>query len=160
MTREWQPGDVADVTQRGNVRAFRTDKGWTYVDGSTQGPDADRYDFRPLLVIDPEEESLQIAHALWETFESIGTRDFRVWDRLIRDVLRSLMPQSKPDEPTGLGAVIETDDGRKFIRTVGRDSRFPWVNADDPGKNAFNWESHGGLDGSRPIRVLSEGVTP
>lgn len=67
-------------------------------------------------------------------------------------------PTPKVEEPLGLGAVIETNDGRRFVRVAGRDSRFPWVDAGKPADNAYNWVSHGGLDGATPLRAVNEGV--
>jgi hypothetical protein len=53
--REWKPGDVASILKDGAQPAFRTNRGWTYIDGSTNTTDADRWGFRPLVVIDPED---------------------------------------------------------------------------------------------------------
>lgn len=81
---------------------------------------------------------------------------------LLRGALRRIAHPKppKPEEPTGLGAVVECVEGRTFARLNPHDDRFPWVDVKEPAQNAYNWTTHGGLDGCTPVRVLSEGVTP
>lgn len=64
----------------------------------------------------------------------------------------------KPDEPTGLGAVVEDADGVLWVRTDHRIStshRNPWIRQDatGTGSDKRHWL---GVDA---VRVLSEGVS-
>lgn len=182
MSDNFKPGDVALIEAgcHANRRpAIRTgtpsNMGWAYSDlrdgKSTQNWTADTHGtvsvVRPLAVIDPED-----AHDI----EAICTPDLRSgiegilrvsiddaqWERISEKMQAALRefadPTPKVEEPLGLGAVIETNDGRRFVRVAGRDSRFPWVDAGKPADNAYNWVSHGGLDGATPLRVVNEGV--
>jgi len=132
MSREWKPGDVAVVRSMygDEVTAIRTgtpnNMGWSYSmrtrTGSTQTwhSDATGYSVvRPLVVIDPDDEDLPIAHAIYEALDDCGTRDFRVQRERIRAALRSLIEPPKPDEPTGLGAVVLGSDGNLWVAGPG-----------------------------------------
>jgi len=57
----------------------------------------------------------------------------------------------KPAEPTGLGAVVEDEDGSLLVRIHGEAAPPPWQVVD--GGSLWYWE---GID---VARVLSEGVT-
>ena len=106
-------------------------------------------DARPLVVVDPEDLDLPVAHALWEMMEDLGTREFNAVRERIRGVLRALA-DPKPAEPTGLGAVVRDRDGRIWVRTDVPD--LAWVHTSpvaDPME--FRWAD---LD---VAEVLSEG---
>lgn len=72
----------------------------------------------------------------------------------VREAMRSFTPP-KPDEPLGLGAVVEDDEGEKWVR-AGISHR----KADDwrcvEGHHVGYWSEWFNLNA---VRVLSEGVT-
>lgn len=165
---------VADQPMTGT--AVRWKYGWLIVDEA--GCHALVHDravigVRPLVVIDPEDreqvERLAIAYTVIASARSGD--EYRAWENRskeararIRTELAAALREfanptpPKPDEPTGLGAVVEDERGRRFVRIDPEDARFPWVLARDPKSNAFNWTDFGGLDGAERITVVSEGV--
>lgn len=164
MSREWKPGDVADVTSRGNVRAFRTDEGWTYVDGSTQGLAADRYSFRPLVVIDTEFPATVVRH-LRIAAENDCALTTLGW---LADQIEAQTALPKPDEPLGLGAVVEAMCGcsaelRRFVRDPdARDFNLPHDAAGAATGAEVPWVSqcgHHDYAALSVVRVLSEGIS-
>ena len=80
MSREWAPGDVADLHGARVVRHSRRKGYWTYPDGSS-GPDPDG-DARPLVVIDPEDR---------EQVERFVSTYFAAWEKS-PDAHRIAMP--------------------------------------------------------------------
>ena len=166
MSREWKPGDVAVVRSMygDEVTAIRTgtpnNMGWSYSmrtrTGSTQTwhSDATGYSVvRPLVVIDPDDEDLPIAHAIYEALDDCGTRDFRVQRERIRAALRSLIEPPKPDEPTGLGAVVEDANGNRWVSVTNRGADDRW----QP-NNLRSDKARKGYADIAAVRVLSEGV--
>lgn len=59
----------------------------------------------------------------------------------------------KPDEPQGLGAVVEDIHGRRYQR-VDRDPA-PWLRSDIAPDAAYDWRDY---DQINAVRVLSPGV--
>jgi len=159
--REWKPGDVAMV-KRGpwwTGRAIRTFNTW--VDQSGDKDDSpslfDVTDARPLVVIDPEDP--EALDRLWRLHDTaLDAYPLRVVNRrelafaaALREFADPKPP--KPEEPTGLGAVVEVESQfspgfkRRLVRT--HNTREPWLG--DSIKQA--WDEIPG-----PITVLSEGV--
>lgn len=66
---------------------------------------------------------------------------------LLRQVRRQTA--QKPDEPTGLGAVVTTEDDGDYVR-ISFESRRPWQNVQTGA--VWDWEA------VAATRVLSEGV--
>lgn len=154
MSQEWKPGDVASVVREGLSLALRTKRGWTYADGSTSPVRADGYNFRPLLVLDPDcdDDAHRLIRAFWA-----HTNDDCDDDQAMRDALRSLVAPPKPpkpDEPTGLGAVVEDANGQRYTR-VGEDGIAPWY-AEAPRHAARPYRYYSDL---AIVRILSEGVS-
>jgi hypothetical protein len=141
MTREWKSGDVA-VSSSG-VRWFRQDSGnWISDEGQvltfflSSGP-------RPLVVLDPENDD-----DMQRLADALRSHDRLTWDGMARDALRSLLTPPPPpiEEPTGLGAVVLDDKGRKWVRTQAEFSA--WTR----GKGAdVSW------DRFKPVEILSHG---
>lgn len=109
----------------------------------------------PVVVIDPEDRDdvQRVCDALYAN----GSRRFGVeLDWLdVQDALRSLIEPPappRPPEPTGLGAVVEDEDGKLWIRTADTDCACPWARA-----SAYEEVDY---DQIEAIKVLSEGVTP
>lgn len=168
MKREWQPGDVALASYDGEVktylygREFETDRfRWIGADGSTS------VDFRlaewwgPLVVIDPEDRQQveQLVKALSTGQPTIGldptNREMvdQAWVTRTQTALREFDNSTppKPEEPTGLGAVVEDAAGRKWVRT---EWRYPWTVTYDEESGESN--NYADID---VVRILSEGVT-
>lgn len=148
--REWKPGDVAMV-RRGTAnwhRAIWTDEtdnpGWHCIHGPCS-PHVE--DARPLVVIDPEDPQQveRLRRAINdETAGYVGTRT-------ITDALHEFANPTppKPEEPTGLGAVVEDADGVRFV-LHGIPEGQGWCDPDGIGRR---WGS------INAVRVLSEGVS-
>jgi hypothetical protein len=171
MTREWKPGDVAlvrcDTSEwhpalRVKGRPGKED---VWVCSASGGePSLHVTEAHPVVVIDAED--IKQVERLVHLYVEEGTRrgypmpSHQDADRIeaMADALREFADPKppKPEEPTGLGAVVEAEDGRHFIRTSKTD--FPWVLASNPASNAFHWSKYGALDGSEPALILSEGV--
>lgn len=163
----YQPGQVAIATVRyvEDVRVFRYppiggDR-WISekrIEGAITHSDREVTNIRPLIVIDigaanPGNREVAIANIL-RALRRAGTT---VSCRALADQIEE---QTRPaiEEPTGLAAAVLTAEGRTFIRTSATD--FPWVDADNPRENAYQWDRHGGLDRCTPVEVLSPGWTP
>lgn len=169
MGREWSPGDVAMVKWGGGTEiALRAEQGWSFADMHQWLGDANPHDARPLVVIDAEdrEQVERLARASHDAIHKIG--DFDSKTDLSRGVLTELMQAAlrefadptppKPEEPTGLGAVVEDDAGRIYTRYETDAEPQPWwQSAHGPEHDVvrrFSWED------INVVRVLSEGVTP
>jgi hypothetical protein len=167
VTREWKPGDVALVTIPGHEERLMTrystgvERGWYYgvglnVDGKAHFSDEGSgrgHVARPLVVIDPEDrqqvERLQVV--MWQAH---GTHEV-MRDQLphVADVLQSALREfadPKPDEPTGLGAVVESEDGRRWVRSKDITTVCHWKPS--AGGRRVRWSD------LPHVRVLSEGV--
>ena len=57
----------------------------------------------------------------------------------------------KPSEPTGLGAVVEDDEGDSIVRVLSGRQSEPWFGPDG---ERYEWVD------INVVRVLSEGVSP
>ncbi len=156
MNRDYKPGDVAMVRldAETEIRVM-----WTH-DGGWRGPKGTFYDLhlsaRPLVVIDPEDR--EHVERLVRALDS--QRTLSDWSSLLgpavettQDALRSLITPPRPPEPQGLGAVVETADGERYVRDKTTTTVAHWKRAS------------GGEGGSRHrydtlpvVRVLSEGV--
>jgi hypothetical protein len=123
----YEPGAVASVTYETadmlspeTLRGIRWSYGWHVVD-ATGGYETinDRYvtDVRPLVVIDPEDREgvEQLAHTIVAT-EHRGCGSMTCYRDTVQAALRSLLAPLKPDEPLGLGAVVEDAEGRVFVK--------------------------------------------
>lgn len=154
MSHNWKPGDVALVTMGdGAERIAMRDcdgSGWGLVGAPNHSRGLTVVSARPLVVIDPvsitgPDETLdadpasEIAKCLRRLAESDhqGTYRRRVAERLAARFEQS----SKPNEPTGLGAIVEDTNGELWIRdkttttykhwkrAAGQDKsrRYPWA---------------------------------
>jgi hypothetical protein len=128
MSREWKPGDVAMVRWLDGERTpvivrevhGRTCAVWGVKDG-TEGPFSfATSDVRPLAVIDPDSPADQrrLLGILRSSgaFRGVVSQDIAL--DCIGDALREFANPTppKPDEPTGLGAVVEDAEGLIWIR--------------------------------------------
>ena len=165
--RKWEPGDVAAVKfawgmggYRICVRGERHGKpGWIHdrlegftADDHPAGPT----DARPLVVIDPEdrEQVERLARAYCEQFSGRGAplRPEEAWH--MQAALRSLLAPAKPDEPQGLGAVVEDAEGERWHRA--REDKPGYLGVVWLNPETYRWARWSEFT---RVRVLSEGVT-
>ena len=111
---------------------------------------------RPVVVIDPEdrEQVERLIRAQDVSFDGVARENVTDADLLdmqaaLREFANPTPP--KPDEPTGLGAVVEDAKGTRWVRV----------------RDGFNWRWRNDRLGEQTtyayvdaVRVLSEGVTP
>jgi hypothetical protein len=175
VKREWKPGDVKVVEVQGKVRILRyrppgaEDAEWPWVMDQTY--DRDDYihsnwtgfepELRPLVVIDPEDRE-QVERLEWLYVNSAGDRPDSIADRMQAALREFTEPKPpKPEEPTGLGAVVECDPGPVYDRAW---AVRVWA-GDDFGGKAWDYYDSSGNGGRchyadlAVVRVLSEGVT-
>lgn len=156
--REWKRGDVATVrltsfaSRPQTARAFVDLEGcWQFADGSlVHVTRSDLIDWvRPLVVIDPE--VAEQVRSLWLTIAHHAPLSSP--EALQAALHEFARPTSWMKEPTGLGAVVEGDEGMLFVKwsTLHRADR--------------NWKAHdlqGGDYRAWPdvnaVRILSPGV--
>lgn len=159
MSTQWKPGDVAlsDFCGEQDVRVVRYHSGWARLtDTDDYIPDepilgTHRVENpRPLVVIDPE-DSEQVER-LWSAW-----RDLAPDHRLAQDNLQAALrvfanpKPPKPDEPLGLGAVVEDDRGRKWSLLPPHVKYQRWACWDEP----INDRDY---DSINVVRVLFRGV--
>lgn len=159
MGREWKPGDVGittPVTTNETATLFVVGDGprFYYADGdiASHPPGADA---RPLVVIDPEdrEQVERLTGCLAINGANANDRNYwRETQAALREFANPTPP--KPDEPTGLGAVVEC---RAVV--------YEWVRGIHAGGGEwFVIDSAGGCRGPHrfvnidPVKVLAEGV--
>lgn len=152
MRREWKRGDVAMVN--GSV-AVRTDDNLSWWTTSGRLSDPNVAHVRSLVVIDPEDNDFfWFPSRLRLDADRIGGTTAKVM-RLVADQIEAQLVPPKPDEPTGLGAVVEDADGQKWVHR-GRGFMTAWTRAaetvDDGFGRALPWSD------IAAVRVLSEGV--
>lgn len=163
MSENWKPGDVAMVTAQPFTGMKRTERAWVgpgecwhFDDGAAiHVSRADMIESaRRLVVIDPEDREAtdRLVHLLvqhgWKPPMTDGCRD------ALREFANPTPP--KPEEPTGLGAVVEAVCGCNVeAQTFVRNER---VDPNDPWEALCGW--HVWPDLQTVVRVLSEGVTP
>lgn len=164
---EWQPGDVVSAfigsRQRREIAAYCGDKKypWRLLTSTFGNGRCDEIgainvtDIRRLVVIDPEDREQVERLANEYTRQWCGTKAIVETVDQIQAALREFaQPQPvKPEEPTGLGAVVEDAAGEQYLRCFG-----------DP--EYYVWRRKAGFDNTRykyaeidVVRVLSEGVT-
>ena len=144
---KWKPGDVAmlRLDAETEIRVSRERDGWRGAKGTFYDP---ALSARPLVVIDPEdrEQVEQLSDAYWKV---------RLQDRTRTDALQAALRNlakptpPKPEEPTGLGAVVEDTWGHLYVRTGSQVA--PWCNVRE--EQTCTW------DHVNAVCVLSEGVT-
>lgn len=164
MKREWKPGDVAMVKTDlyGEMVAFRcgtaSNPGWQYAtaDGRASSWSADSSGYvkpiRPFVVIDPEDrEQVERLVESWYAASDPTRGRTSQMQAALRELANPQPP--KPDEPQGLGAVVEDADGERWVRwSLGEwPDRAPW-RADGPKPD------HRRYDCVSAVRILSPGV--
>lgn len=109
-----------------------------------------------LVVIDPEDR--EVVRRVMDAYSEVASAGLystapKVSVEQMQAALRSLLAPPKPQEPTGLGAVVEDAGGVRWTRVESTDlTRNPWYPADDADKQPAEYHT---IDAAR---VLSEGV--
>ena len=160
MNETYPIGTIAVITPDDEpaILAFRMNGFWatpTRERMVTTG-DAAVTDAHPLVVIDPDdrEQRRRLAECI-ASAESYRMRDYHEPDyEVLADALREFANPTppKPDEPTGLGAVVEDPDGKRWVRALETTTVRHWQPTNRKG-DARTWE-----DFTSAVRVLSEGV--
>lgn len=148
MSENWKPGDVAVVTTTDGqeVRAVRASDGMRWVLEPTLFPPRRVADARRLVVIDPDN-----AHEVGALADLFFQGKNYSLDAQMAALREFANPVVKPEEPTGLGAVVEDAEGRRWTRAiVTPDDVEPWYRED------ILW---GGWSEIAVTRILSPGVT-
>ena len=100
-----------------------------------------------LVVIDPEDR--EQAERLRQTMSLLGYERGDCAEDL-QAVIRAMIAPPKPDEPTGLGAVVEDAVGEWWVQFTSKTGKW--------------WRNHQGVNRRwsdlNAAKVLSEGVTP
>jgi hypothetical protein len=177
MSREWKPGDVVSATVGGrpNVRLVA---GWSKYDPRLRwcelsprwadGDDDDCWfmpaqvaDARPLVVIDPTDRvQVERLRDLWDEAheDQQGHKPSQSAKGARGNALQAALREfadpkpPKPEEPTGLGAVVEDEVGVLWVRDADRSER--WFSGPASAiPRRVTWDE---IDA---VRVLSEGVT-
>ena len=176
--QKWKAGDVAEVTMRhmsGEERSWSpcmydtADRGWVSSDSGRLYGDTGVWKIvrvRPLAVIDPEDrEQVERLESLLTDAEVAVHDGHPCLSRSchidqVQAALREFAnPVVKPEEPTGLGAVVFAEcecspDRKRFVRDdTGSD--FP----DDPWKSVCGHHKWSDLDVRDADDVLQKGLT-
>lgn len=168
--REWKPGDgdIAFISWQsqsgrsgGSAIALRCSRAYDESHWRTQtfGEIADYKvtNFRPLAVIDPEDRE-QVERLNEAICVAYGKANVLDGDRVtpmqaaLREFANPKPP--KPDEPTGMGAVVEDAYGQRY---VGLGDRYSTGKLRWKGGRGMKFTSY---DHIAAVRVLSEGVQP
>lgn len=133
------------------MRYFRDPAGHVY-----------REDFRPsvnnlhpVAVIAPEDR--EQVERLWQTWRDLAP-DHRLAQDNLQAALREFANPTplKPEEPMGLGAVVEDADGKKWFRMALENQTWPGEVWQEQYDNADRWSQWQDI---AVARILSEGVT-
>ena len=170
MSTQWKPGDVVTATVNGreNVRLVaglsRFDPQLRWCEMSPRWGDGDDdecwffpssvTDHRPLVAIDPEDREA-VERLLARFCDAVDRSDVpahpqgwsvNAMQAALREFANPKPP--RPEEPTGLGAVVEDEEGERWVRS-------------HPGVNAWTRPHLSGTYAYEQIaaaQVLSDGV--
>jgi hypothetical protein len=155
--REWKPGDVAMVDAEWtrsrpfeDCLAVLRARGWERVSDGAMALNANP-EPRGVAVIDPEDAE-QVGRLLYR-IEAAWV--VRILYEGMREALQAALREfanptpPKPDEPTGLGAVVETANGYRWLHAYCDAGRKQWIDKEGRIKD---------YEEIAAVRVLSEGV--
>lgn len=111
------------------------------------------------VVLDPEdrEQVDRLTKALVEAAFDHGNHVVAhqgIHPSTVSEALRSLSAKPKPEEPTGLGAVVEDAEGHTWVR-IGENGGPGYDDWKQSGVADDEWATYSHIDA---VRVLSEGV--
>lgn len=146
MSREWKPGDVVRLGNNVAMRVEQDSDAYFISPIGTHWRDCE-HSARPLVVIDPEDRE-----AVERLARDLVGFDFDLVVERLQAGLRKFMDPTppRPDEPKGLGAVVEDEDGTPWVRCENVDLDPHWYARN----KKRDWHQ---IDA---VRVLSEGVQP
>lgn len=157
MTRQWKPGDVAHYDGLRVFLVANRTHGLMWVDqeGDERPIPVDAIDGR-LVVIDPEGSrgiAVEIAQRVGSALHVMPGSDISAGIKAVQTVLREFANPAppKPDEPKGLGAVVEDEHGEKWVFMGQGAEGSIWHRVGHPPR----W---GQWRDVAAVRVLSEGV--
>jgi len=142
--REWKPGDVGVCSADGVrvVKANGSNDLWHHPDyANPQSLTATSV--RPLVVIDPAKNPHRAGTAEWADW---------IEDRYVEQT-----KPPKPDEPTGLGAVVEDAEGKRWVRLPDPPDA-DW-NLDKPWRGGPGFGVRRNWQIVAAVCVLSEGIS-
>lgn len=162
MSADYPPGTVAMLRSPlgQEFMAVRTKGGsgdyWSAPTNWPLGVPADECDVRRLVVLDPR------VHRFYPELLVRALRTKTGYTALADAIEAQTCPPKppKPPEPTGLGAVVEDSEGRKWLRVAWSN---PWCLANPAKRKGGEGMTHGShVEWGRvdAVRVLSEGVQP
>jgi hypothetical protein len=148
---KWDPGTVAMVAGRDGTEVAAIWQGNQWATSTGRYLNHWQVTVRPLVVIDPDDREAveRLDDLLWASVDAeTAQADMQA---ALREFANLTPP--KPDEPLGLGAVVEDAAGTKWIRHDSVEIRTRWLNTDDC---ETRYRAYDDLDA---VRVLSEGVS-
>ena len=121
-----------------------------------QTPDTQAYGWAPVVVIDPEDREQverltgHLADAMHDWPEPRAMSP-----GILADALREFADPKppKPDEPQGLGAVVEDAEGQRWVRATNFTTVRHWRGCDE------HWQGRRRWDEITAVKVLNEGVS-
>lgn len=166
MSREWKPGDVGllKCTDGQERIAILTDRGPNlsplWIAGSEHHGRLNEITVRPVVVIDPEDRE-QVERLEADMAQRAGWIHLANTQRAnaLQAALRSLIAPPKPEEPTGLGAVVEDAAGNYWTRIYDGEGKGTAWYCDRPRpfdpSDDHQWKHYADISA---VRVLSQGV--
>lgn len=141
-----------DVGHRHGERVVLSADGWLWATTGMRCIDQAQ-EIKPLAVIDPESDDDM--DRLMKCFATLPS-GVQGRDRVQAALREYASPkQPKPDQPTGLGAVVEDDKGKLWVYVpAGQDDLFPWLSAGPNGDG--EWQTWSNVDA---VRVLDHGLS-
>lgn len=163
---DWKPGEIALVTMThrsdGESKTYGPCIWNAESDGWVSGTHGRLYpsehvwriaEVRPLVVIDAEDR--EAVERLWRTWADLAPKNRLAQDNLQAALREFANPKPpKPEEPTGLGAVVEDADGERWVRATNYTTVKHWRGCDN------SWQGRRRWDEIRVVRILNDGVQP
>jgi hypothetical protein len=141
-------------------------RGWDFTPSGSSlnaySGESEPIEAHPLIVIDPRSMTwdgrIPTAEEFTAWAEAIGAGEFETGILRVADALRDLPAPinptpAKPEEPTGLGAVVEDAEGERWVRKGNSSHGEDWTRQIGDAWTGGSW------DRIAAVRVLSEGVT-
>lgn len=156
---DWKPGDVA--MSHDEFVAYTDDHVWIWATTGNECLDQPPSSLRRIAIVDPEDRE-QVERLVVAYYTEIDATKY--WNGDLPEKFADFMQVAlrefanpkppKPDEPTGLGAVVEDEDGLLFVRVGVTIGDFHWRSSEPGNSDCFPWRT------VKAVRVLSEGVQP
>lgn len=154
--REFKPGDVALVENEYGIwnwailQVRPRGNRWVYGVAWSDAPIGARV--LPVVAIDPR--NVSVVEQLRATLAAQPMTQNVSFDAVQGALIQFADPKPRIEEPTGLGAVVEDAEGKRWIRTTTKTDRAAWDEVTDGPVGLNVWW----VD-VFAVRVLHEGVT-